>query len=143
MCRGLRDLIWSLAPLEERERGRDEKYAEHGWDKGICKTPLYPPSITCTNSQCGHANKGVEMRDYDKMGRAIILTLNGGVKFTKVVNLTCAGCRRSYRHNYYVHSDSKTRTYYPGPNLPQYIQLDEHHYAETELYLCDKLCHGF
>jgi len=92
------------------------------------------------------------MRDYDKMGWAIIFTLNDGVKFTKVVNLTCAGmlrvsvcsqslyhtqpfmsvlgCRRNYRYNYYVHSDSKIRTHYPGPELPKYIQLDEHHYAD-------------
>lgn len=41
------------------------------------------------------------------------------------------GCNRRYYHNYFVHKQGNTRTYYAG--VPQYLQVAQHFFIESSV----------
>lgn len=48
-----------------------------------------------------------------------------------IIHTESQGCNRRYYHNYYVHKQSSTRTYYGG--VPDELQVAEHYFVESSL----------
>ncbi|EIW74458.1 hypothetical protein CONPUDRAFT_67527 [Coniophora puteana RWD-64-598 SS2] len=132
LWRALRDHVWNMPRLFERQQDLVSRFEEWGWDLGISKSlwTLCPPSRKCDNPQCPNVDRDIEMRTID-VHDAVLFTKSFGPQSAKQLSFTCQACRRNYRHNYFVHNNSKTRTYYI--DLPDHIQVGEHHFAETEL----------
>ncbi|KAI0360950.1 hypothetical protein OH77DRAFT_1392352 [Trametes cingulata] len=63
---------------------------------------------------------------------AVVFTRDLGPLPAKVVSLYCRGCKSRYYHNYYVHADASTRTYY-GDVLPKFIQITQHYFIAREV----------
>ncbi|EIW75746.1 hypothetical protein CONPUDRAFT_169481 [Coniophora puteana RWD-64-598 SS2] len=123
----LRDEIWRMPTQRQSHRRTVAMFETTGWEKGITYISHYPPSWLCTNPECDYE---LELRDHTA-SYSVTFTIDDGVQYSKVVNLTCPRCRCNYRRNFYADDRSKARTYYKG--VPDYIQVGENHYVEKRL----------
>lgn len=113
---------------------------------------LFPPTRTCQEASCAHGYKtsryyfdSQELTN-ERSYPVTVFTCNYGplpgfaaslacpsmlpeVLFALVLTGLVTACHRQYYHNYVVHQDESTRTYYGGHSL-QLIQINEHVYIE-------------
>ncbi|EIW75649.1 hypothetical protein CONPUDRAFT_65625 [Coniophora puteana RWD-64-598 SS2] len=130
LWRAFKDFIWTKRRPAEEQQQLLQDFEDGGWSIGITMHVLAPPSRKCTNVHC--ERKNLEMRAQDKQVRdAVVFTRDHGPQAAKAILLTCPACKTCYRDNYCVHSKSDTRTYYF--DLPEFIQVGDHHFVETSM----------
>ncbi|KAF8054159.1 hypothetical protein FPV67DRAFT_1441185 [Lyophyllum atratum] len=61
--------------------------------------------------------------------KASLFTLKEGALPVYTTSLYCRGCFRRYYHNYSVHKQTSTRTYYEG--VPDCVQVAQHFFIES------------
>ncbi|EIW79756.1 hypothetical protein CONPUDRAFT_155153 [Coniophora puteana RWD-64-598 SS2] len=127
LWKALKEHIWTKPRMKERSQRLVAIFERTGWKRGIPLISLHPPNTTCTNSLCDNNN---ELRRQD-IHEAVVFTLEHGVQMASLVNFTCGTCRHQYHHNYYIHDDNLTRTFYD--EIPEYIEVDNHHYIDIRL----------
>ncbi|EIW82978.1 hypothetical protein CONPUDRAFT_71627 [Coniophora puteana RWD-64-598 SS2] len=122
--------VWTKWQAAEEQQQLHQDFEEVGWDMGITLYVLAPLSRKCTNLNC--ECKNVEMHAQDKdVHDTVVFTAEHGPQVAKAMLLTCPACNTCYRDNYCVHSKSDTCTYYF--DLPNFIQVGDHHFVETSM----------
>ncbi|KAF8903513.1 hypothetical protein CPB84DRAFT_1835890 [Gymnopilus junonius] len=121
----LKDYIWGCkeVALTKEDYGLFKLY---GWELGLTGLTIYPPQerACCTNIDCENFKK--QLLKKEKTRSVLVFTLAEGVQPATAVQFSCGKCDMQYHNNFSV--QDKVRTYYPG--IPQYIQVNEHHYIE-------------
>ncbi|EIW76752.1 hypothetical protein CONPUDRAFT_63232 [Coniophora puteana RWD-64-598 SS2] len=119
----LKDSIWVMPRSWERQQDLASMFEETGWELKLPLVSIYPPARVCDSDGC---QKKSEMRT-QTIGEAVAFTMDFGVQYAKVVNLTCE-CE--FSRSKCCHSfNASTRKYHK--QIPEWIQVDEHHYVET------------
>ncbi|KAF9511609.1 hypothetical protein BS47DRAFT_1346637 [Hydnum rufescens UP504] len=97
----------NTAPVAPTSRDL-EAFRVYGVENEISYQDVYPPTRICTMPLCN----GQQLGDH-------------------ITSVYCCNCHQRYYHNYVVHKETSTRTYYPG--VPEIIQLATHYFAESAL----------
>ncbi|KAI0083493.1 hypothetical protein BDY19DRAFT_978231 [Irpex rosettiformis] len=121
----LKGMIWENKMAERLSRSPLEGFKTFGRPYGLTYHTFYPPSSYCTNPRCIHQAplKSAKQRE------VIYFTLAQGPVPAHAVDLYCTVCHTNYSYNYIVHGGR--RNYYD--ELPQAIEVGEHHFVEQRL----------
>ncbi|KAF7324005.1 hypothetical protein MKEN_00622500 [Mycena kentingensis (nom. inval.)] len=101
----------------------DRKGFRSGMDAYIAAKMLFPPTHRCTTAGCTNTKL---LRAKSEATGVVIYTLADGACVAFAHRLSCDKCSTRYYPNYSVLD--KTRTYYD--DIPDAIQVAEHHYVE-------------
>ncbi|KAF9550742.1 hypothetical protein CPC08DRAFT_793135 [Agrocybe pediades] len=133
LWKGLQDTIWELEDRQKSYLTDEEVAAINAVGKSILKpesrlaaTMFYPPVDRCFS--CKEKLKAISrvlIWVYSANG---IGSFNASEGYS--TSLRCKGCKIRYYHNYYV-KDSMRHFY--SADMPEFVQIEEHAFAETEL----------
>ncbi|KAF9518066.1 hypothetical protein BS47DRAFT_1338638 [Hydnum rufescens UP504] len=112
----------NTAPVAPTSRDL-EAFRVYGVENEISYWDVYPPTRICTMPLCNGQQLGDHM-----CHKAVLFTLQEGAL---PIFSTSVYCHSIYYHNYVVHKETSTRTYYPG--VPEIIQLATYYFAESAL----------
>ncbi|KAJ7112413.1 hypothetical protein C8R43DRAFT_1138890 [Mycena crocata] len=122
----LKEEVWFSESQDRQSADEETTFRTHGWHLGITSLTIYPPTRSCTNSDCprfGAPLKRAEQR------QVIVYSLALGARPAWSIHMYCQHCKTNYHNNFSVNGG--TRTYYQG--IPNLIQIGEHQFAELKL----------
>ncbi|KAI0361374.1 hypothetical protein OH77DRAFT_1391431 [Trametes cingulata] len=158
----LRDVAWTAAKSPDVDKDRERRaqgilplFLKYGATHDVYFYTLRPPVRVCQDPSCAPrvaqpamppdlargSGVPVDCREFNSKElkeplsyEAVAFTRDLGPLPAKVVSLYCRGCKSRYYHNYYVHSNASTRTYYAN-DLPKFIQITQHYFVDREVLL--------
>ncbi|KAL4256186.1 hypothetical protein AB1N83_012856 [Pleurotus pulmonarius] len=126
----LKYIIWStpnVVPSEDEIK----RFNECALPFGISYWHIFPPTRTCINPACAHHSSRHAARPLKEpmTYKATLFTLRDGSLPIYTTSLYCHGCHTRYYHNYSIHKQTLTQTYYGG--VPNVIQVAQHYFMEA------------
>ncbi|THH18979.1 hypothetical protein EUX98_g8864 [Antrodiella citrinella] len=126
----LKDMVWDDALVECLTASPEVMFARHGgYESGLTTLRFYPPSHFCIGKACSVSQAKTTLKT-ETFKQVSVFTRTGTVPGYDV-SLTCRECRTVYHHNYYTHGG--TRFYYSNTDIPKFLYIGEHQYAEAML----------